>query len=186
MTNSNNRKFWIFLPRDTREDQNQIKIYSFKCLLTIQISSYIPKKPTGRPKTTKKDEKKLVADVLKNPMASLEKVRVHFNSFSTKESISRQTVRKILRKHGIRGQIAAQKLKLKREHKINRQKWCKLMKNRPFSYWQDVVFTDETRVRQIRDAIVRKKETRYNVENLEKGKDKRSLIGKQYVLIAAR
>ena len=52
-------------------------------------------------KLTQKDEKKLVTNVLKNPMVSLEQVRVHFNSFSTKESISRQRVRKLSRKHGI-------------------------------------------------------------------------------------
>ena len=134
-------------------------------------NSNIPKKPTGRPKKlTEKDEKKLVTDVLKNPMVSLEKVRVHFNSFSTKESITRQTVRKISRKHRIRSRIAAQKLNLKREHKINRQKWCKLIKNRPFSYWQNVVFTDETRVRLTSDGIVRvlrKNGTRYNVDTGE-------------------
>ena len=85
--------------------------------------SYIPKIPTGRPKNlTEKDEKKLVTDVLKNDLVNLEKARVHFNSFSSKESISRQIVRKILRKHGIRSRIAAQKLNLKRDHKINRQK----------------------------------------------------------------
>ena len=87
----------------------------------------------------------LVTDVLNNPMVSLEKMRVHFNSFSTKESISRQTVRKISKKHGIKGRIAAQKLNLKREHKNNRQKCCKLIKNKPFSYWQILVFDDETR-----------------------------------------
>ena len=38
----------------------------------------------GQKKLTEKDEKKLVADVLQNPMVSLEIVRVPFNSFSTK------------------------------------------------------------------------------------------------------
>ena len=79
-------------------------------------------KPTGRPeKLTEKDEK-LVAEVSKIPMVSLEKVSTLYNSFSAKESTSKQTVRKILSKHGIRSRIAAQKLNLKREHKINRQR----------------------------------------------------------------
>ena len=77
----------------------------------------------------------------------------------------------ILSKHGIRSRVAAQKLNLKREHKINRQKWCELMENEPFSYWQNVVFSDENRVRSTSDGIVRvsrKNGTRYNVEKLKK------------------
>ena len=56
-------------------------------------------------KLTEKDEKKLVTDVSKNPKVSLEKVRVHFSSFSAKESISRQTVRKIFKTHGIKSRL---------------------------------------------------------------------------------
>ena len=107
--------------------------------LQFQTPTYVTKNLTsirnllaGQKKLTEKDEKNIVTDVLKNLMVSLEKVKVHFNSFSTKVFISRQTVRKILRKHGIKSRNASKNLNLKREHKINRQKWCKLMKNRPF------------------------------------------------------
>ena len=55
-------------------------------------------------------------------MVSLEKVRVHFTSFSTEDPFQIETVRKILRKHGIRSRIVAQKMNLKRENKINCQK----------------------------------------------------------------
>ena len=55
-------------------------------------------------------------------MVSLEKVRVHFTSFSTEDPFRIETVRKILRKHGIRSRIVAQKMNLKRENKINCQK----------------------------------------------------------------
>ena len=97
----------------------------------------------------------LVTNVLKNLMVSLENMREHFNSFFTKESISRQTVRKILRIHGIKCRITSQKLNLNREHKINCQKWCILTKNRPFSYWRNVVSTEETPVRLTSDGNVK-------------------------------
>ena len=70
-----------------REIQEKLKTKS-KSTVSNAYLRYIPKKPTGRPKSLQKNEK-LVTDVLKNPMVSLENVRVHFNSFSAKESISR-------------------------------------------------------------------------------------------------
>ena len=54
------------------------------------------------------------------------------------------------------------------------------MKNKTFSYWQNVVFTDETLVRLPSDGfltVLRKIGTRNNVENLKKvSRDKRSLM----------
>ena len=109
-----------------------------------------------RAKTTyRKRRKETVNRCPKDSHGEFGKSRVHFNSFSTKESISRQTAPKISRKHAIRSRIAAQKKNLKREHKINRQKWCKLIKYRPFNYWKNVFFTDATRVSLTCDGIVR-------------------------------
>ena len=51
-------------------------------------------------------------DVLKDPKTSLEKIRVKYNSFSPKESLSRTTVRRILKKHGV-FRIAAKKITIK-------------------------------------------------------------------------
>ena len=45
------------------------------------------------------------------------------------------------------------------------------MKNRPFSYWQNVATTYKTRVSLTGDGIVRvsrKNATSYNIENLKK------------------
>ena len=58
--------------------------------------SYLPKKSTGRPpKLSEKIQRKLVKDVLKDPTTTLERIRVKYNSFSTKESISRTTEKNI-------------------------------------------------------------------------------------------
>ena len=71
-------------------------------------------------------------------------------------------------------------MNLNREHKYNRQKWCELIKNEPFNYWQNMVFTDKARVRLTGDGtvrVLRKNGTKYNVENLKKvSRDKRLLM----------
>ena len=72
----------------------------YKCY--IRKNCYVPKKSTGRPpKLSEKTEKKLVRDVLKDPKRRLENIWVKYNSFSTKESLSRTTVIRILKKHGV-------------------------------------------------------------------------------------
>ena len=64
--------------------------------------SYLPNKSTRRPpKLSEKTQRQLDKDVLKDPKTTLERIRVKYNSFSTNESISRTTVRRILRKHGV-------------------------------------------------------------------------------------
>ena len=47
------------------------------------------------------------------------------------------------------------KVSLKKKSKCFRSKWCINMLKKPFSFWQIVVFTDETRVRISSDGIVR-------------------------------
>ena len=95
---------------------------------SIRNNSYLPKKSTGRPpKLSEKTEKKLVRDVLKDPKTSLEKIRVKYISFSTKESLSRTTVRRILKKHGVFSRIAAKKITIKNNSANFRKKWSKQM-----------------------------------------------------------
>ena len=150
----------------------------------LKTKLYEPKKPTGRPrKLTKRDEKLLVRDTLKDPKKSLQKTRVWFNSFSTNKLISAATVRRILGKYKIKSRAAAKKLYLNEKSRKNRVKWCqkmlKITKKDPV-FWLNVVFTDETRVRLSSDGIVRvlrKPGTRYNPKNTKNfTKDKRSIM----------
>ena len=95
----------------------------------------------------KKSEKKLVADVLKNPKTSLERFRVAHSAFSCYDTISRGTVRRNLKKYGVFSRKASKKVSLKKKSKCFRSKWCINMLKKPFSFWQNVGFTDETRVK---------------------------------------
>ena len=84
--------------QNTKATQLEIKIQCTVCIQTLpekQVSS-------GRPhKLSKKWETKLVADVLKDPKTSHERIRVAHNVFSCYEKISRGTVGRILKKYGV-------------------------------------------------------------------------------------
>ena len=96
---------------------------------------YVPKKSTGRPpKLSEKTLKKMVKDVLKDPKTSLERIRVKYNSFSTKESISRTTVRGKLRKHGVFSRVTAKKISIKQTSAAFRKKWSQKMIQKSAEY----------------------------------------------------
>ena len=114
----------------------------------LKNNSFEAQKLSGRPpKWSKESEKKLVADVLKDPKTSLERIRVAHNAFSCYDTISRGTVRRIRKNSGVFLRNAAKKVSLKNKSNCFRSKWCINMLKKPFSFWQNVVFTDETRVR---------------------------------------
>ena len=69
------------------EIQKQLEL-KHRSTAQMAYKSYLAAKPTGRPtKTSKKTEKKLIRDVLKNPKTSLERIRVDYNSFTANNSI---------------------------------------------------------------------------------------------------
>ena len=102
-----------------------------------------------------KNREKRVRYVLKDPKTSLEKIRVKNNSFSTKESLSRTTVGRILKKHVVFSRIAAKKITIKNNSGNFRKKWSKQKMKKGAGFWYSVVFTDETRVKLSSDGIVR-------------------------------
>ena len=64
----------------------------------LKNNSFEVQKSSGRPpKSSKKSEKKLVADVLKDPKTSLARIRVAHNNFFCYDTISRGTIRRILK-----------------------------------------------------------------------------------------
>ena len=147
----------VFLTRKFKKVESEIAIHRNYGIQALSEDSTIPTNETSRTTTkiVKKRQKKLVSDVLKNPKSTLERVRVSFNSFSTDNTISKDTVRRILKKYGIKSRICARKLKLKKNNKILQWKWCVKMVKQPAAYWLNVVFTDETRIRLNSDGIIR-------------------------------
>ena len=87
------------MDKNTKATQLEIKIQCtvrIKTLLKNNI--YVAHKSIGRPpKFSKKSEKKLINDVLKDHKTSLERIRVAHNAFSCYDTISRDTVRRIFK-----------------------------------------------------------------------------------------
>ena len=76
--------------------------------------SYLPKNPLVVLQSYRKKPKENWSKMFKDSKTTLERIRVKYNSFSTKESISRTTVRRILRKHGVFSRVAAKKTSIKK------------------------------------------------------------------------
>ena len=118
-------------------------------------------------------------DVLKEPKTSLEKLRVKCNSFSTKESLSRTTVRRILKKHGVFWQNCGQEDHHKKQLCKYSKKMVQTNDEKGAGFWYSVVFTDETRVKLTSDGIVRvfrRKNTRYHENVRNASTDRRSIM----------
>ena len=68
----------------------------------LKTSSYSPKKPPGRPeKLSKKDKRLIIRSVKNDPKTTLQRIRVKYNSFATSKSVSRSTIRRVLKKYQI-------------------------------------------------------------------------------------
>ena len=88
---------------------NQDPVRSMHTNVTWKTRVSRPKNRAEDPQNCQKIRKKLVTDVLKGPKTSLERIRVVHKAFSCYDSISRGTVRRILKKYGVCSRNAAKK-----------------------------------------------------------------------------
>ena len=103
---------------------------------------YIKSKP-GRPrKTTKKDERMLVRMSRVNPKMTSRQLKL---SWAVGEKVSNDTVKRILRRYGFVGRIAAQKPRVTNIQRIARLKWCRKMTSMSDDNWSKVIFSDEAK-----------------------------------------
>ena len=94
--------------------------YAYKRYLKNN-SCFEAQKSSGRPpKLSKKNQKKskLVTDALKDPKTSLERIRVAHSAFSCYDTISRGTVRQVLKKYGVFSRNAAKKGQFEEEKQV--------------------------------------------------------------------
>ena len=80
-------------------------------------------------------------------------------------NISVTTVKRILRKYGLLGRIAARKPFLTKVHILRRKKWCLLYKRLEQSFWDNVIYSDECRLEmhpRRREYVRRPANTRYH------------------------
>ena len=93
---------------------------AYQCFL--RTNSYVAEKPPGRPeKLSEKEQRLILRRVEKDPKTTLERVRVPQNSFSTSKTVSKCTIRKILKKYGIVSRKTAKKVHFKQKTKTDQK-----------------------------------------------------------------
>ncbi|GBM92328.1 hypothetical protein AVEN_136372-1 [Araneus ventricosus] len=99
----------------------------------------------GRPaKLTKRDQRFIIRKFVKNPRFSALKVSAEFNEkFSS--SITPETVRRVLRAAGLNGRSARRKFFVSAQNRKLRLSFAKSMLNKPETYWNNVLFADESK-----------------------------------------
>ena len=78
----------------------------------------------------------------KDPKTTLERVRVLQNSFSTSKTVSKCTIRRILKKYGIVSRKAAKKFNLNKKQRLVRKRWCSRMLKKPLGFYPASIFTE--------------------------------------------
>ncbi|GBN66236.1 hypothetical protein AVEN_74180-1, partial [Araneus ventricosus] len=99
----------------------------------------------GRPaKLTERDQRFIIRKFLKNTRLSALKVSAEFSEkFST--SISPETVRRVLRGAGLNGRCARRNFFVSAKNRKFRLFFAKSMLNKPETYWNNVLFADESK-----------------------------------------
>ena len=72
----------------------------------------------------------------KDPKTTLERARALQNSFSTSKTVSKCTIRRILKNYGIVSRKAAKKFDLNKKQRLIRKRWCSRMLKIPLVFIQ--------------------------------------------------
>jgi transposase len=99
---------------------------------------------SGRPtKLNARDRRKLVLECKRHPFFTARELR---RSAGDMADISISSVKRILRKYGLHGRVAAKKPLLNRAHMRKRLLWCKQYLQMDVKMWQNFIFSDEARM----------------------------------------
>ena len=105
--------------------------------------STIPR--SGRPRvTTSNKDQYIKITSLRNRSATAGHIQSVVNATRDK-AISRQTVQRRLTKCGLHGRVAVSKPLLRPQNKLKRWLWARKYRNYTKEYWQNVLFTDESK-----------------------------------------
>lgn len=100
---------------------------------------------TGRPcRLTDREKRKIVQIIGKEPKVSSSKVRAELLEFSGKEVNSR-TVRRVLNKAQYNARVCRKKPLISKVNQAKRLNFAKEYQNHPTSFWNKVLFSDESK-----------------------------------------
>lgn len=102
-------------------------------------------KQTGRPKKlSERQERILLFEVKKNPKISAPKLKAELND-KLETEISEQTIRRTLHVAGFNGRIARKKPFISKVNKKRRMDFAKTYRNYDATWWNNVIFADESK-----------------------------------------
>lgn len=101
-------------------------------------------KPSKRKIFTESEERWMVRQVKKNPKLSAPKLAIEAKRYLGKKA-NPETVRIILRKNNFSGRVARRKPFVSKRNRSKRLQFVKLYKDKDFSFWKTVLFTDESK-----------------------------------------
>ena len=95
-------------------------------------------------KLSKKDKRLIIRSVKNDPKTTLQRIRVKYNSFATSKSVSRSTIRRVLKKYGLVSRVAAKKFQLNKKQRTTRKKWCLRMSKKPLGFLSSLALTEKS------------------------------------------
>jgi transposase len=118
---------------------------------------------SGRPrKNTLREQRRLVILSKFNPKFTAKQL---CGQWRIKNLVSVDTVKRILRRYGLYGRIAAKKPLLTKRQIRTRLQWCKANSGLTDVHWSNVIFSDETKIEmhpRRREYVRRSRGSRYN------------------------
>ena len=95
------------------------------------------------------------------------------NSFSSSKTVSKCTIRRILKKYGIVSRKAAKKFNLNKKQRLIRKRWCSRMLKKPLGFYPASIFH-----RKWKKALefFERKNIRENSQSAEKTKTKEKIL----------
>jgi transposase len=125
----------------------------------------------GRKKIlTAEDHRYIVRQIKKNPKTSVPKLTENVSN-TIQRPISTNTVRRVLRSEGYHGRIARKKPYISLKNKKKRLEFAKCYIDKPKSFWNEVIFSDESKKNIFgsdgRQIVWRQKNTELKPNNVQ-------------------
>ena len=100
---------------------------------------------SGRPtKISAPTARTIVRDAKKNPQITSAEIQDSLKKIGV--DVSRSTIRRLLKKHGLHGRVARRKTFLRKCHKISRLQYAKQHRDKPQNFWNKDIWSDETKI----------------------------------------
>lgn len=129
-------------------------------------TSVLPR--SGRPrKISTRAVKKIVRQVSIEPKLNLKDIQTDLKNAGTDVHLS--TIRTTMNNNGLHGRVAVKKPYLSKKHQKSRLDFAKKYLEKPFDYWSNIIWSDETKIELFghnqQRYIWRKKNTAHVVKN---------------------